>query len=379
MTQDQDIEKLRKLAAPHFSLYLFGITLSFLIMGISIYFSYTNWDIAETNGISVGALAAAGLTLWFVLSLRSLKNTVFGAAFLFGKPALKMSGGGLWFVPLGIFQVHIIPAVVMQIQLPGEPEDVQKTSDKEPLRVAIIEIDGKEVARTKVRPIRITTKRPGNDTGANDDPLNTQLTITPSFWYRWHVVDPFLYELALGSEAGAAQNLRDKGETILTQHITKMTPAELTSSFKDIQDAFEAESKKDVAEWGIAIEDSGLVPFDYGKAIAVTLDNIGIAKGEVAIATSAAAKTIIAAEAEKTKRTLEGEGDGAAEESIRAGRGRGIQAIAKVTRSQGAQTVLAAEVAENTIGKGDVIIGTDGIQQVLGIGKKMMERKEDAL
>lgn len=325
----------------------------------------------DVGGISVGAVTGTAVALWTGLSLRTFANTEYGTVFFFGRPSFVVSGGGLKLIPRGLFSVKLEPASVFQIELPGEPEDVQKTSDKEPLHVVEVKVDGKVVTKTKVRPIRITTKRPTG--GDLKDPLNTQLTIEPSFWFRWRIVNPLLYQLQIGSPEEAAKQLRDLGETILTEKITQLTPVELTTGFTALLNDFRTACAVEVDKWGIEVAESGLNPIDYGKDIAVVLDNIGIEKGNVAVAESKAEQTRIKAAAERDRLAEEGRGRGIATENEIAGRGRGLKRAGKFVGVAPAE-ILAAEVAEKTIGEGDVIIGTDGVAQVLALGKLIMKK-----
>lgn len=363
-------QTLQELAKPRTGKYIAGVIVWLLIIAALLFGAYRLWPEGDAEGISVGVILAGIAILWIGLSTKSLPNTERVRIKLFGMPVLEITGGGLALVPFILFSLKYTSSGLWETELPGEPEDIQKTSDKEPLRVVEIKKNGEVVSKMRLRPIRITTKRPATG-GDPDDPLNTQMTIEPSFWFQWRVADSFLFELTLGSPEEATRNLRDIGETQLTNIITQRTPAELTTDFVAISEEFRDAVEDQVKELGIRIHASGLNPIDYGEGVAKKMKEIAEAKAGIAVADAQAEQVRKTAAGERDRLALEGEGQGAAEEAVRAGRGRGIKSIAKATMGKNAQRVLAAEVVEKTVGEGDsTIIGLD---QAIELGANVLK------
>lgn len=78
------------------------------------------------------------------------------------------------------------------------------------------------------------------------------------------------------------------------------------------------------------------------------------------------------ADADEYKLSKEGKGRGKAREEELAGEGRGYKRAAKAIGTT-AENVLTAQVARDTVGQGDLILGADGIALALGFAKKILQ------
>ena len=206
-----------------------------------------------------------------------------------------------------------------------------------------------------------------------------------SWVVRFRIAEPlFLVTEFAGDIAEIAKQLRDLGETILGEQVAQKTAADLIDDLPSINadlhtryvDAVE-KGKVKVGDrnevhtpWGISIERADFIPFDIGKDVAEALQGIVTAKAD-------ARSTQITADATKYKLGQEGRGEGIKAENIIAGEGRGIQRKAKSLGLEPSE-VLAAEVAKETVGESDIILGTEGVAQALALGKTIFGNKKPA-
>ncbi len=350
----------------------YAINVGWLIsMALISWFAVVNWntnisDPEEILTLSLGQLIIAAQITWLALSIRVIGVSEVAAVVLYNLPMTRVRRGPK-FILFGFFQLFRFPASVHQNQFPGDPELIQKGDDKLPLEtVEVVQKDGTVLHKQKVRPIRITTAKPKESLG-DEDILNTQMTVEFSFWVRWIATDPF--ELIInvsGNLDDAVKQMRDAGESLLNNEVTKLTPSELIDQFKELRNKLFEAIKQSVNEWGIDVIDVGLTAPDLSHEMSAALRNVASTKAE--------AKTkVIAAEAERIRLHTEGKGQGQAQEERLAGEGRGYKRLA---RSIGVspEKVLEAQVTRDTVGEADLILGTDGLTQAIGLGSRLLNR-----
>lgn len=322
------------------------------------------WETPLDWGVTVGQAIISLQIVWLAASFKVVPVDEIGIVLGYGLPMAKVSRGPK-LVIFGIFQLERFPAEVMNDQFPADPELIQKTPDEQPLETVTVTLpDGSTITRQKVRPIRITTSKAKDKLGEKDL-LNVQMTVEFTFWVRWQIQDPAEFILKVGgSIEGAKKHMRDTGESLLNNEVTARTPSELISDFPKLQDELYKAIDRSITGWGIEIEEVGLTSPDLNHEVAASLRNIPIAK-------SNAEQVAIAAAGERKRLEEEGAGRGKAREEELAGEGRGYQRLGKSIKIDPA-AALQAQVARDTIGEGDVILGADGITQLLGLGKKIV-------
>lgn len=347
-----------------------------LVVGAGILFSADDqmelWGEVE---ISLRTLIIGVALLWSALSIRVVHADEIGAVFLYGKPTISVSPGPK-FLLAGVFQLDIFPAEVMQNQFPEEPELIQKTEDEVPLaEVRVVCADGSTHTRLKVRPIRITTRRPrgkNGTTGAEStevDILDSQMTVEFTYWVRWRITDPFAFIIATGGQKQeAVRQMRDSGESSLNEEVTQKTPSELISEFDNIQKALQKRIRDDVEGWGIEIVGTGLTNPDFNHKVAKALRDIPVAKANAVV-------TVTNADAHAYELEQTGKGRGKARTAELTGEGQGYKDAAALMGIE-PREMLAAQVARDTIGESDVVLGPDGITQALGLGKFILEKSQ---
>lgn len=320
--------------------------------------------------ISLGQTIVALELLWIAASIRILRVDEVGAVVLYGWPMVTVRRGPKLIV-FGIFQLNRFLARIIQSQFPADPELVQKTPDEVPLEtVEIFHDDGTMEIRTKVRPIRITTGRPDEKLPA-DDILNVQMTVEFSFWVRWIIGNAFLVIVNAGGEIDEVlRQMRDSGESLLNNRVTKMTPSTLIAKFETLQKDLKTAIVEAVAPWGIQVVDVGLVSPDLNHEVAAELRNIPKVNAQ-------AKQVRTKADAEAYKLEQEGKGRGAARAAELAGEGKGYKEAAQLMGGGvTAEMLLQAQVARDTVGEADLVLGTDGIAQAVGIGKKIFSNNQ---
>lgn len=340
-----------------------------MALGIILSMVFWNDKVSITNSFQMpaGQLILGAVLLWIATSVRVIQADELAGVFCYGLPMIKISRGPkiiIW----GVFQLERFNATVEENHFPGEPEEIQKTDDSVPLEyIEITTPDGITITRPKVRPIRITTGKPKES--EKDDILDAQTTIEWTFWARWIIVDPFQFIASAGGDVTmAVKQMRDVGESCLNDEVTILTVSEIISGFASLQKKLEVRIKEEMKHFGIEIIGVGMTSPDLNHALATALRDIPIAKAK-------AAQTLIAADAEAYRLSMVGRGEGKATEEKLAGEGRGYRRAGKFIGVEPAE-MLAAQVARDTIGEGDLILGTEGITQALGLGKKILQQSD---
>jgi regulator of protease activity HflC (stomatin/prohibitin superfamily) len=332
-----------------------------------------NWDttasLAGLATVSLGQIILVFQILWLVASIKMLQVNEVGAVTCFGWAMIRV-GRGPKLIVFGIFQLMKFLASAIQNQFPAEPELVQKTSDDIPLQIVeFIQSDGTVFHQQKVRPIRITTSSPKAGL-ADDDILNSQMTVEFSFWVLWIIVDAFDFIIkADGNVEQATKQMRDVGESLLNQQVSQLTPSELVSGYSMLEAGLKSAITEKMKPWGIKVVNVGLTAPDLNHEVAKALRDIPVAK-------ATAKKTRTEADATAYRLTQEGIGRGNAREHELAGEGRGLKNAAESVNISPAE-MLASQVARDTVGEGDLILGADGITQLLGLGKALLKKTPD--
>lgn len=310
---------------------------------------------------------------WLILSLKRVDTEECAGITFFGSP-VWMTGPGLKLIPWGLLEITYLPGTVNQEQFPAEPELIFKGPDDQLLPEKSIVINGEQVTRQMVRPIRVTTAGPdpkrkrgaaklrnGNrDTHDEEyedklerDILDSRMALEISFFVRWRILSKCIFDFIInagGDVEEANKQMRDAGEQLFAEEFATRTPGVIIQDFAAIRGALENAIKKRVVGWGVEIIQVGWTSPDLGITVSQALRDIPANKAR-AIATRVRAR----ADAYNVTKNLEGEGEG-------------LKAQARKLGVTGAD-VLAARVAHDSIGKGDVILGTEGLAQVFGLIK----------
>lgn len=330
-------------------LFVLSIVFSLLQIGIHI---------GELT-LPYGVVLLVFLIAYILASIRFVQTDEIGGIMVLERPAKEVEAG-IAFVPLWLTELHTFPLSVQQTQFPADPELISKRRDAEGL------LPG------QVRPIRITTHAPRKPKDS-DDMLDVQMTIEVTFAVRWQIErgDFFNFFVNIpgdGWEAKKAEinrQMRDSGETDLVEEVSKYTLGEVLKNIETLNGGLATCLQENVGHWGILILEARMQTPDITHELNIALAGIPTARAN-------AEATVTNAEAEKIRLTREGEGRAAAKRAELTAEGEGLIGAARALEMEG-QDYLALQIARDTVGEGDLIIGLEGVEKVIGLGKTIMQ------
>ncbi|MEK7662377.1 MAG: hypothetical protein AAB355_02710 [Patescibacteria group bacterium] len=317
--------------------------------------------------------------LYTFASFRTVKPTELGAILLFNRPVAEVRSG-LVFVPLFICQLQKETALVMQKELPADPEHIFREEDK------------KEVPKGFFPPIRIPFGHPSKKLpkglptdflpAEEDDPLNVRVTAETVIIIRIRIKKGryITFLTRVGSMVEAIRQIQDTAVAMALREFAQVTPAIVLRNLqyynqmlkKEIQRLVgEMVGESDVEEgndWGLTIHDAQIKLINFHR-------DLNTAIGKVPIATLEAKATVIGGDAERQKRELHGRGDAAAELAVLTNRADGLAKI-KGSLEVSAEAVIGTEAARAITlnpGQKTIIAGSGGFADLLGIGTSLGE------
>lgn len=288
--------------------------------------------------------------LYTIFSFRTVGPTELGAILFFGKPVKEVSSG-LVFVPFGICKLETETRLVIQEELPGNPE-------------LIFRGDG-ETPKGMFPPIRIPFADKPEE---GDDPLNRRVTAEIVPVIRWRILTYIIFLINIGSKEEAKRQMEDVTIALCMRELPQKSVAEALVTLQDFNKKLQKTIEELVASWGIKVETAQIKLINFhrelNKAIAGVAE-AGFKKKAV----------ITEGEGEKEKRMLEGEGSGLAEKAILDGRTAGFEEMTKRLRIK-PELVLNAETARaitSNPGQKTVIVGPRGFADIVGIATAIGE------
>ncbi|MDR3548869.1 MAG: SPFH domain-containing protein [Candidatus Pacebacteria bacterium] len=292
-----------------------------------------------------------------IASVKQIQTDQYGGITVFNQPSIN-AGPSWWFVPLVVTKLRHRERSVQEMIFPGPPEKVSKKPDDEPL------LPG------EVRPIRIQTGRP--DPNLGDDPLNSQMTLEVQWYVRWQVEQEnyFDFDIRLPGRDWEEEKtllygqMRDVGTAAIAADFAKGPVSVVIDGLENLNKKMKPLLQKAFSGSGILIVQAGVESPDLRLTVNQALADLAASK-------AGAQTTRIKAAAERNRLTEEGLGRAAAREAEITAEGKGVAAAAEAIGISG-QEYLSADVAMKTIGKGTIIIGTDGVREAIGVGKAIL-------
>lgn len=332
-----------------------GITYAvlFVVSGVASFYPSTIFGLEWNWGLAL----FLAVILYTIASLRQLGPTELGARILFGKPIDQVSSGFV-FVPVGIFELEIAPAIFIQDELPSNPENIFRG-------------DG-QVPEGKFPPIRIPFGLP---TEENDDPYDHRMTQEVVPVITWRIEDFIKFLTTIGSKEEARRQMEDTAVAMLTEAFAKITPAVALSDLATKSDELLDAIDKRVDGWGIELKSVKIKAINFNHELNAAILN-------VPQATVNAKAAIITAEAKKRQMELEGAGAGNAEKAILDGRTAGLKNMVSELGIDG-RAVLAAETARGITsnpGQKTIIAGSGGFSDLAMVGSilgETLQKKEN--
>lgn len=325
--------------AGYYTLQICGV----VIIGVTATLVPSTWDVlllkVDDIVFNIGPTMLDILIILIALSIKQVKAEEIGGAFFYGM-ALKRLKAGPHFIPIGLMQIRKAPMPVQEFQCPEEPENVFKDDDKK-------ELPKEGMARA----IRVLTGKSKNGSGG---PLDTQMTITVSFYFQYAIDDIFDFVSNFAGDTNEIKKqLRDVGESTISGIASQETPETFNDKQTEINDLLLVEVRKRFRNYGIRIISARLVSPDVSHEVSTALASIPIAR-------SNAQTEIIAAEADKISRTKKREGDADGEFAWLNAQAKGREMMMKTLKVDG-NAVLASEAVRELSDKTDVlVVGAEG-------------------
>lgn len=297
----------------------------------------TNWGFGLSDLSATKQAILALLIIWVALSIRVIRfNRTIGLLGL--EMPIANVGPGPKVIPWLLIRVLDYPADIKQRQFPGNPEEVFKGDDKDPL------------PEGKFRPLRLTTGKPERDAKGI---LDIQASVEVLFYLRVQIVGALEFHLKYGDVDGFWEQIRDTGQRTLAEKFSQAKGlGELVAQLPQIMEALETEYRLDVQDGGVRIVESGLDSPDLSKKLAEALRDLGVARSE--------------AEQAEVRLTAEGRGRASAERAL-------IEETAEALEAAG-DAAKAAYVGSKVLGDKTVVLGTEGIAQAIGLINHLIKK-----
>ena len=320
-----------------------------ILLSTAIFCIFRKLSIDENNIFSCGQVIISLQVVYLALSLKIVGPRVKAVVILLGDPIYEV-GSGLALVPFGFSWLEIIPQTVIQMQIPGEPEKIDRSGD-----------DNKVLPEGMVWPIRVTTgfeevaikNFPKEDIEIiKSDPLKKRMSIEVTGYIRLRISNGVDYLKSLGSIKELEKQVRDAFEATIAIEFGKRTPGLITTHLEKINEALFNDMRKvfeTSSNWGLKVEDVKLLERDLTHDLNRSLRNASMADVDIQTAKSTRDQRIATAEGEKQRLTLEGEGKAAAEKAILEARGDGLKKLAEVASTPGGQIALQLQLASETL------------------------------
>ncbi len=267
-----------------------------------------------------------------------------GVVLLLNRPIMNVTSGPV-FLPYGLCSLITFPSGEIQKEVPDEPEFLVRNEDRVPVP------PGR-------RPVFRITFAQGGDAN-NPDPLAQRVTQEVSAIFAFQILNPRVFVRELRDLDTAKRLLEDVVTRTLTELLPSHTLAEVMVRVREFSDQILARLQDRSKTWGTKITQGAI------KAIGLSHElNTQLQRPAQAVA--AARATVLAAEADRVKRTREGEGDGAAStarlEGIKAGLTQADGSLDDVSR-----IAVGLETTKALGDKATFFFGARGIEEMAGL------------
>ena len=324
---------------------------------------------------------------WLILSIKSIAVDQLAGISFAGRPLYpptnRQAISGLYFVPYGILKLISAKRNYRDKRFPGPAEKVFRVSsqmqrDRE---------GGDKPPEGMLRPIfvmtgaaRLTDEEREKRESGGFDPLDRRLSIEIAYTTRFRPDQEYggIFRIArnLSATTGDIDTriedlIGEQSERDIKSVITRLTPAMTIENWSLVNEVFWLTLRLSVLRLGIDIDRNGTGLVDINAS-----HDTNEAQADVARAEFKKSATITAAEGTRQQRTLEGEGTANARRALLVAEAEGYAQIMRRTKTDG-ETVVASQTAKEALGDKTVILGTEGVAQMLGlvqVGKAMFSK-----
>lgn len=331
--------------------------LYYLVLGIvCVGFFFVGFQLTtvSVSGFNLGYLVWVVGGLYLVASFRTIGPEVIAGVQFLEIPTIVATGHPIFVLP-GLFTVVIVTRATIQMELPGEPENIFRKED--------IEV----VPEGMVPPVRITFAR-DQSSSTNQDPLAERITAEVSSFVRFRIKTKEFWSffVRINTLEETRRQLNDMAVSMLQERLATLTAAEALRQQETVSDELDDLIRTKTVNWGIELIDARIKLYGFSHDL-----NSAIA----GMAMSAAQKrsTILVSEGEQTRLTNEGVGRANAIEKELQARSQGLKQMAAdlgVSGSEalGAETARAfANGTSNT-----TVVGVDGFKELVAVGKTII-------
>lgn len=336
---------------------------------------------------------------YFIFSFRfwdPVKETDRAARIFFGRDAGDV-GPGPVFAPLLLVQVVPVKVSITQREFPGEPNTVYRgnlndptinlTGKVLPIRIPFRESISDEDAKAQFGDDYIVTTQDGTKitflAAVTNDGLSSRITAELYMVVRFTPKNIYRFIRNIGDIDEAVKQIEDEMVTTATQYLGRMSYAQAIANIRWLNiilyravarriGAADEDSANSDHAWGVELHDVRVKNIELDHT---TNESIR----DAASARFGATKTVTAAQAEKQKRVLEGEGAAHAarnlQEQILVGRAAGSKKMME-DLGVGGREIINAEVARAIAEGGNTtIFGADGMAQIATLLGTMVNKQ----
>ncbi len=296
---------------------------------------------------------------------------------LFSRPT-DIIDSGLVFAPLFIFTLRKLPTLVVQDEVPADPQRIFRDDGTPPpgmvppvriiFRDSITDDQAQRAFSDEysvpdsVNPAVVHTF----NADAPNDGLASRVTAEVATIVRFRIVNGIKFIESIGSIEEAKRQIEDEVVSVEQRILPKMSVAQANLNVSWISAILLSSLERRTLDWGIVFESKGATI----KSITVH-HGLNTAIGDAAEAHFKAQETVTAAGAEQVRLTKVGKGTAVAARELAQrtleGRAKGLKKIADTIGVDGA-SAQAAEVARAVAEGGNtVVLGADGFSQLAGL------------
>ncbi|HNW71794.1 MAG TPA: SPFH domain-containing protein [Candidatus Paceibacterota bacterium] len=267
-----------------------------LISGIIMMFS------GKDNWVNKYNLIGCAFAVEFVYSMACLRRVEVdqvGLLLLFGRPIDKVKSG-LVFVLLGFVSLKKETILVIQDELPADPEKIWRTKEGEG-----------NVPMTKgyFPPIRITFGQPDYNKypDLKDSPYNIQMTVEVTPVIRWRIIDLEVFVSTIGTIEKARKQMEDTCIAEFNANFAQITPAVALKNLDKYSNQLKISIEEEVRGWGIEVINAQIKPFNFSH---------GLNKAVVGVSEAILGAKSMSATADGEKTRIEKQGEGTAKAEL---------------------------------------------------------------
>lgn len=303
--------------------------------------------IPPTNGWDPGFAMVLFIAFHLLASFRVVGAKELGVLLLFNKPLYPVDSG-LRFVPWLICSLVRETRLVIEDELPANPEKIHRVARGEP------EFVPAELSEKGYRPpLRVTfasNHEKGTEDDVSPDPLKERITAEVPGIVRWQIVDLMVFLIEIGDIENARAQMGDVYESVITLEMGQVTAAEAVQNRGARDEAVKKELEKSTIGWGVKIFTASIKQIIFSHEFNTILQKIP------------------QAQAQRRADMLEGEGLGLREKGILSGRTAGLKEMQKELGIN-SEAILASETARDVASKVDtlVAVGQGGMADLMGI------------